>query len=89
MNVIALTRPALLSNSALALGMHRLRGHIFRDQSPLVDQRTSVRQWPLSAGASRPWPDKDRRVMPFAARTPGGFLQLFVGPTSAPVLPAT
>jgi acyl homoserine lactone synthase len=32
MNVIALTRPALLRNSALALGMHRLRRRVFRDR---------------------------------------------------------
>lgn len=32
MKVVALTRPALLRNSALALGMHRLRGRIFRDR---------------------------------------------------------
>ena len=30
MNVIALTRPALLRNSALALGMHRLRRRVFQ-----------------------------------------------------------
>jgi N-acyl-L-homoserine lactone synthetase len=32
MNVIALTRPALLRNSALALGMHRLRRRVFKDR---------------------------------------------------------
>ncbi|NPU25707.1 acyl-homoserine-lactone synthase [Bradyrhizobium denitrificans] len=32
MNVVALTRPALLRNSALALGMHRLRRRVFRDR---------------------------------------------------------
>ena len=32
MNVIALTRPALLSNSELALGMHRLRRRVFKDR---------------------------------------------------------
>jgi acyl homoserine lactone synthase len=32
MNVIALTRPALLRNSVLALGMHRLRRRVFRDR---------------------------------------------------------
>jgi acyl homoserine lactone synthase len=32
MNVIALTRPALLRNSALALGMHRLRRRVFQDR---------------------------------------------------------
>jgi acyl homoserine lactone synthase len=32
MNVIALTRPALLRNSALAIGMHRLRRRVFRDR---------------------------------------------------------
>jgi len=32
MNVIALTRPALLQNSELALGMHRLRRRVFRDR---------------------------------------------------------
>lgn len=32
MNVIALTRPALLRNAALALGMHRLRRRVFRDR---------------------------------------------------------
>src|SRR3984893_3187385 len=32
MNVIALTRPALLRNSELALGMHRLRRRVFKDR---------------------------------------------------------
>lgn len=32
MNVIALTRPALLRNSALALGMHGLRRRVFQDR---------------------------------------------------------
>jgi acyl homoserine lactone synthase len=32
MNVIALTRPALLRNSELTLGMHRLRRRVFRDR---------------------------------------------------------
>jgi N-acyl-L-homoserine lactone synthetase len=32
MNVIALTRPALLRNSALTLGMHRLRRRVFQDR---------------------------------------------------------
>jgi N-acyl-L-homoserine lactone synthetase len=32
MNVIALTRPALLRNCALTLGMHRLRRRVFQDR---------------------------------------------------------
>lgn len=32
MNVIAITRPALLRNSELTLGMHRLRQRVFRDR---------------------------------------------------------
>jgi acyl homoserine lactone synthase len=32
MNVIALTRPALLKTSALTLGMHRLRRRVFQDR---------------------------------------------------------
>lgn len=32
MNVIVLTRPALLRNSALTLGMHRLRRRVFQDR---------------------------------------------------------
>src|ERR1700682_3604709 len=32
MNVIAITRPALLRNSELTLGMHRLRRRVFRDR---------------------------------------------------------
>jgi acyl homoserine lactone synthase len=32
MNVIALTRPALLRNSELTLGMHRLRRRVFQDR---------------------------------------------------------
>jgi acyl homoserine lactone synthase len=32
MNVIALTRPALLKHSELAVGMHRLRRRVFRDR---------------------------------------------------------
>jgi N-acyl-L-homoserine lactone synthetase len=39
MNVIALTRPALLKNSELALGMHRLRRRVFRDR---LDWKVSV-----------------------------------------------
>jgi N-acyl-L-homoserine lactone synthetase len=39
MNVIALTRPALLNNSELALGMHRLRRRVFRDR---LDWKVSV-----------------------------------------------
>lgn len=32
MNVVALTRPALLRNSEIALGMHRLRRRVFKDR---------------------------------------------------------
>ena len=39
MNVIALTRPALLKHSELALGMHRLRRRVFRDR---LDWKVSV-----------------------------------------------
>lgn len=39
MNVIALTRPALLKNSELALGMHRLRRRVFSDR---LDWKVSV-----------------------------------------------
>jgi acyl homoserine lactone synthase len=39
MNVIALTRPALLNNFELALGMHRLRRRVFRDR---LDWEVSV-----------------------------------------------
>jgi len=39
MNVIALTRPALLRNSEMALGMHRLRRRVFRDR---LDWEVSV-----------------------------------------------
>jgi len=39
MNVIALTRPALLKNSELAVGMHRLRRRVFRDR---LDWKVSV-----------------------------------------------
>ncbi len=39
MNVIALTRHALLRNSELALGMHRLRRRVFRDR---LDWKVSV-----------------------------------------------
>jgi acyl homoserine lactone synthase len=39
MNVIALTRPALLKNSELTVGMHRLRRRVFRDR---LDWEVSV-----------------------------------------------
>jgi N-acyl-L-homoserine lactone synthetase len=39
MNVIALTRPALLKHSELALEMHRLRRRVFRDR---LDWKVSV-----------------------------------------------
>ena len=39
MNVIALTRPALLEHSELALGMHRLRRRVFGDR---LDWKVSV-----------------------------------------------
>jgi acyl homoserine lactone synthase len=39
MNVIALTRPALLKHSELALGMHRLRRRVFRNR---LDWKVSV-----------------------------------------------
>ena len=39
MNVVALTRPALLKNSELTVGMHRLRRRVFRDR---LDWKVSV-----------------------------------------------
>jgi N-acyl-L-homoserine lactone synthetase len=39
MNVIALTRPALVKNSELAVGMHRLRRRVFSDR---LDWKVSV-----------------------------------------------